>query len=49
MEEMLEDLFQVSQREEFEYCILKASVCDSLARETLEWIIKCIIWGKQNW
>lgn len=43
MEEMIEDLFQVSQRKEFEYYIFKASMFDSLPRNTLEWIIKCII------
>lgn len=43
MEEMLKDLFQVFKREEFEYYILKASMFDSLSRETLDWIIKCII------
>lgn len=48
MEEMTQDLFQVSPREEFQYDILKSSMLDSLPRETLEWIIKCIIWGKQN-
>lgn len=40
---MVEDLFQVFKRESFEYYILETIVFDSLPRETLEWIIKCVI------
>lgn len=39
-----EVLFQFSKREEFEFYILKSSMFDSLPREILEWIIKCIIY-----
>lgn len=39
MEEMIEDLFQVSKREEFGFYILKISTFDSMPRKTLESII----------
>lgn len=40
----MENLFQFSKREGFEFHLLKTSMFYSMPRAILEWIMKCIIY-----